>query len=208
VIPYPINLDVYKPLSQHCARESLGLPLDRKLVLFGADRGSATGSRKGFDLLKKALWELHERRSDFDIVLFGQRRFPLEDLPPVVAHFPGSMSDDVSLALLYSAADVFVAPSRQDNLPNTVIESLACGTPVVAFNIGGMPDMIQHSGNGYLAAPFDVGDLAQGIHLTIDLAVSDRDALSERCRQSALQSFSPNSVAKSYQEIYRGIMAR
>ena len=75
----------------------------------------------------------------------------------------GRLNDDISLSLVYAAADVFLAPSVQDNLPNTVMESLACGTPCVAFDIGGMCDMIEHQQNGYLAKPFDVEDLARGI---------------------------------------------
>ncbi len=80
----------------------------------------------------------------------------------------GHLHDEISLALLYSAVDVFVAPSRQDNLPNTVVEAIACGTPTVAFKIGGMPDLIQHQVSGYLALPDDVKDLARGIEWVLE----------------------------------------
>ena len=115
------------------------------------------------------------------------------------------MHDDVSLVLLYSAADIMVVSSRQDNLPNTVMESLACATPVVAFDIGGMPDMIEHQISGYLAKPFDNSDLAAGI----DWVLSDEKRHKDLCikaREKALARFDIEKIAKQYAELYESII--
>ena len=94
-------------------------------------------------------------------------------------HYTGRLNGSKAMANAYAAADVFVTPSQQDNLPNTVVESLACGTPVVAFQIGGMPDLIQHLHNGYLAKFQDLIDLQNGIvHcLTNDLSSNTREGI-------------------------------
>jgi glycosyltransferase involved in cell wall biosynthesis len=119
--------------------------------------------------------------------------------------FLGTMSDDISLALAYSAADVLVAPSRQENLSNAVMESLACGTPVVAFHIGGMPDMITHEENGYLAKPFDTSDLARGLAWV--LAEPQRHAaLSANARDFVVGNFESQRVARRHAELYEMVL--
>jgi glycosyltransferase involved in cell wall biosynthesis len=120
-------------------------------------------------------------------------------------HYLGYLYDDVSLALLYAAADVTVTPSRQDNLPNTVVESLACGTPAVVFDIGGMPDMIDHQINGYLAKPFNTSDLAAGI----DWALSDENRHKDLClkaREKAIACFDIKKVARKYLDLYEEVL--
>ena len=120
-------------------------------------------------------------------------------------HYMGYLHDEISQVLLYSAADVTVAPSMQENLSNTVMESLSCGTPVVAFNIGGMPDMIDHQINGYLAKPFETDDLAGGIMWVLEN--KDRhDMLSQRARQSAVERFALKTVANRYLALYQSIL--
>jgi len=203
VIPYAINLERYRPTDRGFAREALGLPKDRPLVLFGADRMASVGSRKGFDLLMEALNRFQDDGGAADLVLFGQRDYPSGALSGFTVHLPGNLSDDTGLALLYSAADLFVAPSRQDNLPNTVIESLACGTPVAAFEIGGMPDMIEHDRTGYLARPFDAEDLAAGIRSLLERQQDNPDGLREACRRRATELFSPGDIARAYASLYK-----
>jgi glycosyltransferase involved in cell wall biosynthesis len=132
-----LNLNLFKPINKTTAREIWNLPINKKLILFGAM--SATGDhRKGFDLLYEGLRQLSVKWTDkADLVVFGSSK---PEKPPdfgLPVHYLGYLHDDVSLVLLYSAADIMVVPSRQDNLPNTVVESLACGTPAVAFDIGG-----------------------------------------------------------------------
>ena len=135
------------------------------------------------------------------MIVFGDREpeNPTDFGLPV--HYLGCLHDDIGIALLYAAADVMVTPSRQDNLPNTVIESLACGTPVVAFDICGMPDMIDHQINGYLAKPYDTSDLAAGINWVL----SDETRHKELCinaREKAAACFDIEKIAGRYAELY------
>ena len=106
--------------------------------------------------------------------------------------------------MLYSAADVFVAPSRMENLANTVLESLACGTPVVAFDIGGMPDAIDHQVNGYLARPFDTADLARGIAWVLDHP--DIASVREAARAKIVSGFSLDQEIDAYLRIYEELL--
>jgi glycosyltransferase involved in cell wall biosynthesis len=150
VIPYGLETQTYKPIERHLARKILNLPNNKQLILFGA-MNATSDLRKGFHLLQLALKSLRQAvcAEQFELVVFGASRPANEVDLSFKTHYLGRLSDDISLSLIYSSADVFVAPSIQDNLPNTVMESLACGTPCVAFNIGGMPEMIEHQKNGY-----------------------------------------------------------
>ena len=212
VIPNGIDHQIFKPLDRKFARDVLGLPQDRKLVLFGAG-GVADDPRKGFAYLVAALKSLASKsesknnQNQIDLVIFGSpnRDIGLEGI--FRTHFLGKLRDEISLALAYSAADVFVAPSQQDNLPNTVLESLACGTPVVAFNIGGMPDMILHDECGYLATPFDSSDLANGIQHVLELSGNaSSNRLREAARIRVTRSFTLPIQAQSYVNLYQSLI--
>lgn len=202
VIPNGLDTQIYSPLDCHIARARLNLPLDKRLILFGAM--SPTGDfRKGVHLLQPALQQLAatDWRDRVELVIFGASR-PEKPLDfGFQSHYLGTFSDDVSLSLIYSAADVFIAPSLQDNLPNTVMEAITSGTPCVAFDIGGMPDMIEHQRNGYLAAPYEVDDLARGIAWILE--DDDRyQKLSRRAREKAEQEFSLELQAKRYAALF------
>ncbi len=205
VISNGLNLDLFKQINKTTAREIWDLPNNKKLILFGG-MSAASDHRKGFDLLYEGLKQLAAKWSGkAELVVFGSSE---PENPPdfgLPVHYLGYLYDDVGLALLYSAADVMVAPSRQDNLPNTVVESLACGTPAVAFDIGGMPDMIEHKINGYLAKPFDTSDLAAGI----DWVLSDDKRHKDMCikaRDKAVACFDIKKVARQYAELYGEII--
>jgi glycosyltransferase involved in cell wall biosynthesis len=207
VIPYGLDTEKYRPINQQVARELLNLPKDKCLVLFGAL--SATGDhRKGFHLLQPALQDLSKSgwQDRLELVIFGSSQ---PENPPDLgfkAHYLGTLNDDIALALVYSAADVFVAPSVQDNLANTVLEAIACGTPCVAFRIGGMPDMIEHHENGYLAQPYKTEDLAQGIAWVIENNERQKK-LSERAREKAQQEFTLKIQARRYLSLVSEILA-
>lgn len=202
VIPNGIDTEQYQPFDRSIARNILKLPEDKKLVLFGA-MSATSDRRKGFHLLQPALQSLSKSGwpNKIELVIFGSSR-PTH--PPDLGfpcHYLGKLSDDISLKLVYAAADLFVAPSLQDNLPNTVMESIACGTPCVAFNIGGMPDMIDHQQNGYLASAYDTEELARGIAWVLE----NRDRHQKLChqaRQKAQAEFTLEIQARRYLSLF------
>jgi glycosyltransferase involved in cell wall biosynthesis len=201
VIANPLNLRVWKPVEQSVARDILGLPQGVPLLLFGATGGTAD-PRKGFDLLVQAV-DLVATTRDFKVVIFGQSAPSRSESFHAKTHFLGQVSDEVTLRLIYSAADVTVVPSRLDNLPSIATESLACGTPVVGFDNSGLKSIIRHQKTGYLARAFDVEDLAAGI----DWVLSHRDSQSLR---SAARTFSEeyleqSLVAAKYLQLYRNL---
>lgn len=208
VIPNGLDIDRFHPIAQGTARDILSLPRNRKLILFGGAQASSD-PRKGFQYLTEALQKLSGTgwAEKADVLVFGSSE-PQNDLNlGMRAHFTGHIHDDVTLSLLYSAADVFVAPSIQDNLPNTVMEAAACGTPTVAFDVGGLPDLVEHGQTGYLARPFETDDLAEGIALLLRND-EKRKELAEAARHKVVSEFALERIAHRHAELYREIIAR
>jgi glycosyltransferase involved in cell wall biosynthesis len=202
VIPNVIDTNVWRPIDMLLSRKILGLSCDKKLVLFGAI-GVGADHRKGFDLLMMSIEILDSSDLNYELVVFGGLE-PEKPLPTKCkVHYVGALNDDISLSLLYSAVDVFVIPSRIDNLPNTGVEAQACGTPVVAFNVGGLGDIVQHKVTGYLAIKDDVVDLAQGIAWVIN---RPNNKLRVESRVGAVKKWSPSIVAKQYYDLYSKVM--
>lgn len=207
-IPNGIDTKLYRPINQQVARELLNLPQDKPLVLFGSLKATSD-PRKGFHRLQAALQELSQSgwQDKLELVIFGasEQDNPMDLGFPT--HYLGTLNDDLMLALTYSAADVFVLPSTQDNLPNTVMEAIACGTPCVAFNLGGLPDMIEHEKNGYLAQPDKVEDLAQGIVWVLENQ-ERHQKLSHRAREKAEQEFTMELQANRYLSLFTELLDR
>jgi glycosyltransferase involved in cell wall biosynthesis len=206
VIPNGINTDIYKPINKEMARYAYNLPKDKNLILFSAF-SATTDKRKGHHLLEQALKKLSQTglASTSELVIVGATK---PETPPDLGmkiHYMGNMGDETSQVLLYSASDVLVAPSMQENLSNTVMESLSCGTPVVAFNIGGMPDMIDNQKNGYLADPFNSDDLADGIMWVIGNK-ERHNKLSQNARKTVEKRYSLKTVAEQYLALYQDIL--
>jgi glycosyltransferase involved in cell wall biosynthesis len=205
VIPNCLDTERWRPLDQSLARELLGLPRDVPLLLFGA-MGGGVDPRKGFDMLATALQSLRCNNPGLELVVCGQMapRSPPDLGLPV--HYTGYLHDDSSLRSLYSAADALVLPSRQDNLPNTAVEAQACGTPVLSFNIGGFPDVVDHRETGYLARPFDSNDLAEGIAWV--LANVEKNGLRGKARARAVERFSYDAVRAQYLNVYEHLLEK
>ncbi|OBV29043.1 hypothetical protein BKN38_05825 [Helicobacter sp. CLO-3] len=209
--PTPVDTKIYAPMSKVIAREILTITPNKKIIAFGAtDIGIA---RKGFAELESALKMLpDDLKSQCEIVVFGANQLGATSEAPQIAginaHFLGRLGDDISLRIAYNAADIFVTPSLAENLSNAIMESLSCGTPVVAFDIGGNGDMISHKQNGYLAKERDIADLAKGLEWILRLDASEYEALSQRARQSAESKFSMGVVAKQYIEAYSKILSK
>lgn len=206
VIPNGIDTERYKPLDKRAARDAYGLPQDKHLVLFSAF-SATTDKRKGNQFLVPALKEIAQAGwgEKTELVVIGASA--PEDPPDLgmKVHYMGRLHDEISQVLLYSAADVTVAPSMQENLSNTVMESLSCGTPVVAFNIGGMPDMVDHQFSGYLASPFESDDLAAGMMWVLE-DKARHDMLSQHARKTVVERYALKTVANRYLALYQDIL--
>jgi glycosyltransferase involved in cell wall biosynthesis len=203
VIPNGIDTDKYKPINKSVARETWRLPQDKNLILFSAF-SATSDKRKGNQYLIPALESMAKlgwgENTELVVVGASEPAKPIDFGMPV--HYVGNLGDEISQVLLYSAVDVTVAPSMQENLSNTVMESLSCGTPVVAFDIGGMPDLIEHMKTGYLARSFEVNDLHAGIKWVLENK-ERHEELSVKARQSVIDKYTLENVAMQYAELYK-----
>ncbi len=200
----PIDITLFKPADRQVLREEMGLPVDKQLLLFGA--ANVTDPRKGTALLLKALKGLFAREpslvNDLELVAFGKNIHLLAEKMPFSIHSFNVVNGEKAMARLYQACNMFVLPSMEDNLPNTVVESMACGTPVVAFDIGGVPEMISHQQTGFLASAGKVKELSRGI----GFAMKHSAKLGDNARKFAEKQFAPDTIARQYEEIYRSVL--
>lgn len=206
-IPNPIDTHLFHPEDQQEARQRTSLPTDKHLILFVSQR--ATNVNKGMTFLADAVRQLaNERpatRTDTAVVVLGghaEEVAPLFDLP---VHALGYVSDPKQIADIYNAADVFVLPSLSENLPNTIMEAMACGTPCVAFNVGGIPEMIDHRQNGYVARYRDSADLKNGLLWTV--FQNNHDTLAAACVKKVAGHYSERAVAMKYISVYHRAQA-
>ncbi len=208
VIPNGLNIHCFKPIDKKIARDILSLPQDKRLILFGA-MDSTTNKRKGFQFLAPVVQVLANNgwHNNVELIVFGSSK---PDNPPefgLKVNYLGQFKDEISLAILYAAADVFVLPSTQENLPNTMMESLACGTPVVAFNVGGIPEMVEHQVNGYLAKAFDTDEFASGIKWVLE----DPERflrLGKAAREKVVKEYAIEVQAGRYLNLYEEILEK
>ena len=199
-IPNAINASVFCQKEKVACRKELNLPLDKYLILFGAL--NVTDSRKGVDYLIRSLFLL--RRKDIELVVFGQIKQEIKSMFPIPIHSMGYLSDEVKISILYNAVDLFVTSSLDENLPNTIMEAMACGTPCVGFRTGGIPEMIDHKRNGYVADYKDAEDLARGIRWVLDYP--DKARLSEACVEKVQREYAEEVVAKRYIDLYNELV--
>ena len=209
VIPTPLDLEKWAPVNKKMARSILNLPIEKSLILFGA-YGGLSDNRKGGNLFVQALEKLtckslNESSVDFEVVIFGQGDSQNDTKYPFKINYLGNLNDDISLRLSYAACDLFVISSIQDNLPGTALEAHACGTPVVAFDIGGLSDIIENTITGALVEPFDINALSQKIKWFLEDELRKRQ-LSENCRKRAEALWSQDHIAGLYNEYYRSIL--
>lgn len=201
VIPNPIDTEFWRPVAKPLARELLGLPPNAPLLLFSAHGGSRD-ARKGFPRLQQAAVSASARIPGLELLVCGQSEPREPEFRGLRAHYLGVLHDDVTLRLAYGAADVMVIPSQLDNLPNSGVEALACGTPVVAFDVGGLSDIVLHQRTGFLAAPRDAASLADGIHWVLS-DPARHAALGRVARQHAESVFSHSAVLPAILDVYR-----
>ena len=205
-IPNAIDTHVFRPQDKQKAREALGLPTDKRIILFVSQR--VTDPRKGMsyfvDAVRKLADQHPEMKENTMVAILGGHAEDVAAQLALPVHALGYVSKSQRIVEVYNSADVFVLPSLEDNLPNTLMEAMACGVPCVGFQVGGIPEMINHQQNGYVAKFRDVDDLAAGIRYVLDEA--DYAQLSKQCVMKVAHSYSQQSVANRYLEIYEAAM--
>ena len=209
VIPNGLDLQCFQPLNKQAACQAFGLSTEQPVILFGALNALAD-ERKGAHLLLAAIRQLEAEGWASGVrpqyVVFGASAPATPELAALPIHYVGRLHDDVALALLYSAADVMVVPSLQETFGQTASEAMACGTPVVAFAATGLLDVVVHGETGYLARPYESGDLAAGIRWV--LADDERRLrLSGQARQRCEELFDQHVVARAHQALYRELLS-
>lgn len=207
-IPNAINTNLFRPQNKQEARSKCRLPQNKKLLLFGSVK--VTDKRKGVDYFIESCQLLAERhpelRESIGIVVLGTHSEQLESRLPFPTYPLNYVSSERDLVNIYNAVDLFLIPSLQENLPNTIMEAMACGVPCIGFNIGGIPEMIDHLHNGYVANYKEAEDFANGIHWA--LTESEYAALSEQAVRKVTTHYSESSVAKRYIDVYNQITGR
>ncbi len=208
VIPNGIDANVYLPREAN-VRQKFGFSPEKKIILFGA--ADASDDRKGLKYIKEAIKELYVHHSvlikNIEVAIFGASDRNMMMNLPVRCHMVGSLSNDDSLAELYSAADVFVVPSLQDNLPNTIMESLSCGTPVVGFDVGGIADLIHHKINGFLSEEKNSASLLKGIVWVL----GDKERYTElahNARRIVVENYTLPDIARRHINLYEDLLGR
>lgn len=201
-VPNPIDTRIYCKGDKREARLRASLPAGKRIILFIAQR--ATNPYKGMDYLvgacRKMAAAYPEMKDNTCVAILGGHGEEFEDKLPFPTIPLGYVSNARQIVDFYQSADVFVLPSLSENLPNTLMEAMACGVPCVGFRVGGIPEMIDHKKTGYVADYCDADDLANGIHWVLDEAESE--TLQKACVQKVLHNYSQHSVAVKYIEIY------
>ena len=207
-IPNSIDTSIYKVGNRSEARQRLGLPTDKQVILFVSQR--VTNLNKGMEYLIEACNQLVSQHPEMKettavAILGGHAEDVVAELPFEACPL-GYVSEEYRIADVYRAANVFVLPSLSENLPNTIMESMACGIPCVGFKVGGIPEEIDHLKNGYVAAYRNAEDLARGIRWI--LCEADYDSLSAAAVKKVSRCYSQQSVALKYTEIYNEAIAQ
>jgi glycosyltransferase involved in cell wall biosynthesis len=205
-LPNPIDTTVFKPKDRQGARTRLSLPADKKLLLFGAVK--ATDKRKGIDYLIKAckllIKQQPELKEQIGIVTFGLLSEGLRRVLPFEVYPQGYVTDDETLTDIYSAVNAYITPSLEENLPNTIMEALACGTPCIGFNVGGIPEMIDHQQNGYVADYKSADDLAKGILWVLNH--KNIPELHKKAVEKVTQNYEESIVVQQFIHLYQSLV--
>ena len=205
-IPNAIDTDFYQPSSKAQAREALHLPENKHILLFVAQK--ATNPNKGIQYLKKALEIICQddstAKDKMQLVIVGLEASTLKDAFPISTTTYEYISDAEKMRQLYNASTLLMMPTLQDNLPNTIVEAMACGVPCVGFNVGGLPQLIAHQQTGYLAQYKDSKDFAEGIKYCLKEGNIEKMAISSR--EKAVANFSQPVVAQQHIALYESLL--
>jgi len=206
VIPNGIALDSFKPVSKSVARTILNIGENKKVILFGAV-SPFSDTRKGYELLLKTLRNFSKdgSREQVLVLVFGTNEVDPELQQLFECRALGLLQDDLSLRLAFSSANVFVAPSKVENLPYTVMEAMAVGTPAAAFSVGGIPEMIEDGHSGVLAAPFDTEELGSKIKQLL-FSSELQEKLSQNARAHVEQRYALPLIADEHVRLYERVL--
>jgi len=207
VIPYGLDGNIFKPGSRSDARRQLGLPEGDRIVLVGA-MGAVSDERKGFGVLVDALrkcWSAGGTEK-WRLLVFGADAGPGLETLGLPVSYCGTVKAEADLARIYQAADVFALPSIQDNLPNTALEALGCGKPIVAFRASGLTGIVRDGRTGWLATPFSADSLATAVRSAIEATYGEE--WSQACRAEFERTYAWPGPAKSYMNLYEEMLKR
>ena len=197
-IPNPVDTSIFKNISKNQARSELSLPINTPILVFAADGGNRD-PRKGYRFLEDALPKIVSKKA-FRVITIGNESARTIKTANYTIEHRTEIKEQEKLALLFSAADLVILPSIQENLSNVVLESLSCGTPVVAFDIGGNKDMITHLRNGYLAKLGDISDLSNGVNWILSHEFDPAEI-----RHHILLNYSYEVIASRYNSLYSSL---
>ena len=207
VIPNTIETAIFKPYVKEAAKKLLNIAPE-KFVLMSGFMPSKNDKHKGTAYLLEALEIFSKRpgvdKENIELVIFGNKENAEMPEFPFKTTFLGTINNDEHLAKCYSAADAFITASLEDNLPNTVMESLSCATPVIAFKTGGIPDMVKHQQNGYLAQYESAADLANGMEWLYQFP--HKEEIQKEARRTILTEFSPAVIAEKHLNLYESLL--
>ncbi|WP_456277642.1 glycosyltransferase [Bacillus sp. AK128] len=196
------NRNVFIPQDKQLSKEALGIPLDKKVLLFGAVN-SSSDERKGFKYLEESIKNINNPE-DFFLIIFGSDEEEKFDFSVDYKNV-GRVNNDLLLAKVYSASDVFIAPSIEEAFGKTILEAMSSGTPVIAFNATGPKDLIIHKQTGYLAEPYKAEDLLEGINYILE----DKEKalmMGVASRKRVEQRFDSILIATSYKNLYEKVI--
>lgn len=203
-IPNTIDVENFKPIDKSTALNILNVNLDHRLKTLLFVSMNTKDPRKGFNELKKAIIQYcNTSKETTQLIIIGRSEIDqeLDSLTNLKIHRLGRISDMKIIAAAYSYADVFLIPSNQDNLPNTVLESLSCGTGVVAFNVGGIPEMVKHKSTGYLVTQFDILEFSNGIKWCFE----NKEVLNNNCREWVMKNYTNEIIIDKHIQYYNSI---
>jgi glycosyltransferase involved in cell wall biosynthesis len=206
VIPYPVDTNYWKPYLREAARRSLGLPLQKKLILFSA-QNALSNKIKGWELLLISLKTFDKQypNTSIELIIIGDEKNEEANSCPYKIHWLGKINDDNELLKIYASSDVAVVPSKMEAFSQVTVEAQSCGIPVIAFNVSGPSEIVLHKKTGWLAQPFDTNDFAEGIYWCIE-DDSKWLQLSKEARAKTIERYSPPVIAEMYRVVYKNIM--
>lgn len=200
-IPIPLETSSFSPIDKKLAKKLLNLPEDKRIILFGA-KNALGDHNKGFSLLIDSLGKIETQ--DVELLVIGSSKPASPPDVSIKTHYLGTVHDNITLRIIYSAADVSVIPSYQEAFGQAATESMSCATPVVAFGTTGLLDIVDHKITGYLAEPYSTTDLAKGIDWV--LSNTDYETLCLSASEKAIHAFDVSVVIEAYLDTYRKIL--